>query len=249
MFYTFDLSRLGILIQSFMQSVRYVIGTNCALDNAPIYERRAMWGKLNTKLAGLALSAVCAGMFLAPAAQATPIAFNNVGNSSGATRFTIGCGSASGSCAGLLEAAITSTSPVTWSSTYGLALAGSSNASPTAEMTFLNGLLGTNFTTNSGNISPSGNGNSANFSFDGQYFMVKVGNGPTGQGYGLLQNISGGSLDLFFTAVGRAGGLSHYITFGTAGPTPVPEPGILAMFGLGLLFVGVGYGLRRRQSV
>lgn len=208
-----------------------------------------MLGKLGTKLTGLALAAVCAGTFLAPAAQATPIAFNNVGNSTGTTRFTIGCGSSSGSCAGLLEAAITSTSPVMWSSTYGLALAGSSNASPTAEMTFLNGLLSTHFMSNSGNISPSGNGNSANFSIDAQYFMVKVGNGPTGQGYGLLQNISGGSLDLFFSAVGQAGGLSHYITFGAASVTPVPEPGILAMFGLGLLLVGVGYSLRRRQSV
>lgn len=155
----------------------------------------------------------------------------------------------SGGCTGLLEAAISSTSPVMWSSSYGLALAGSSNASPAAEMAFLNGLLGTNFTSNSGNISPSGNGDSASFSIDAQYLMVKVGNGPTGQGYGLLQNISGGSLDLFFSAVGQAGGLSHYITFGTPNVTPVPEPGILAMFGLGLLLVGVGYGVRRWQSV
>lgn len=203
---------------------------------------------LGTKLTGLALAAVFAGALLAPAAQATPIAFNNVGNSTGTTRFTIGCGSATGSCANLLEAAVTSTSPVGWSSSYGLALVGPSNASPAAEMAFINSLLNTSFTVNSGNTSPS-NGNSASFSIDTQYFMVKVGNGPTGQGYGLLQNISGGSVDVFFTAVGQAGGLSHYITFGPAIVTSVPEPGILAMFGLGLLLVGVGYGLRRRQSV
>ncbi|HEX7325241.1 MAG TPA: PEP-CTERM sorting domain-containing protein, partial [Rhodanobacteraceae bacterium] len=97
-------------------------------------------------------------------------------------------------------------------------------------------------------------GNNSPFEFmtSADYFMVKVGAGPTSQAYALLHNL-GGNLDLYFTATGQAGGLSHYITFdpvsGGGSSTPVPEPGILGMFGLGLLALGVGYGLRRRRAM
>lgn len=204
---------------------------------------------------GLALAAASAGAFLAPVAQATivpvnspAIQFTNTGDGTSATRFTIGCGSLSGSCTNLLEAAITSTSPVGWSSSFGLMLKGPSNASPTSETNYVNNLLGTSLTASSSNITPSGNGTSLNFNFSGQYLFVKVGGGPTHQAYAVLQNLSGGSLDLFFDATGQAGGLSHYITFGAGSGTPVPEPGVLGMFGLGLLVLGAGYGLRRRRS-
>lgn len=207
---------------------------------------------------GFALAAASAGAFLAPVAQATivpvnspAIQFTNTGDGTSATRFTIGCGSVSGTCAKLLEAAITSTSPVGWSSSFGLTLAGPSNASPASETTFVKGLLGTStsLTATSGNIQPSGNGDSVSFNFSGQYLLVKFGNTKAGQGYALLQNISGGSLDLFYEAAPKGGGgLSHYITFGPGSVTPVPEPGVLGMFGLGLLVLGAGYGLRRRRS-
>lgn len=212
-----------------------------------------MLHKPGTKLAGLMLVAVVAGAFLAPAAQATPIAFyNDAGSTQGTPRFTIGCGSATGSCANLLEA-VSGTSPLAWSSSIGQMLGGPSNASPASETTFVNGLLGTDPTAgNGGNISPH-NSNAYQFSTDADYFLVKVGGGPTHQAYALLHNL-GGSLDVWFTATGQAGGLSHYITFDAAGPggtptpVPVPEPRVLGMFGLGLLAVGIGYGLQRRRS-
>jgi hypothetical protein len=200
------------------------------------------------KLAGLAVAAVLAGALLAPAAQATPIAFyNDLGNVQGTPRFTIGCGSVSGSCVAQLEAA-TSTSPLAWSSSLGLVLSDLPNASPSTETNFVNTLLGTNFTPGS-NVSPSGS-NPFEFQTDGAYLLIKVGSGPTGQSYALLQNLGGGALDLWFNATGQAGGLSHYIAFGTANggtPTPVPEPGALGVFGLGLLILGGGYALRRRM--
>ncbi|HEU0276206.1 MAG TPA: PEP-CTERM sorting domain-containing protein [Rhodanobacteraceae bacterium] len=197
------------------------------------------------KLAGLALAVVLAGVLLAPAAQATPIAFyNSTSNVQGTPRFTIGCGSVNGSCVAQLEAA-TSTSPLAWSSSLGLVLSDLPNANPTTETNFVNALLGTSFAIGS-NISPTGS-NPFEFQTDGAYLLVKVGSGPTGQSYALLQNIGGGALDLWFNATGQAGGLSHYIAFGTATPTPVPEPGALGVFGLGLLILGGGYALRRRM--
>lgn len=201
--------------------------------------------KLGGTFAALASVATCAGVLLTPVAQATPIEFFNTSNTSGTPRFTIGCGSLSGSCAGSLEA-VSGTSPLTWSSTFGLTLQGSSKANPTSEMNFVNGLLGTSFTSNSGNLGPSGN-----FTTDAQYFLVKVGNTKADQPYALLWNKSGGPLSVWFDATGKGGGLSHYISFGsgttTGTPTPVPEPGIFGMFGVGLLLVGAGYGLRRRS--
>lgn len=230
-----------------------------------LYKLRAERLRINYKVhfmkrhvvLGFALAAASAGAFLAPVAQATivpvnspAIQFTNTGDGTSATRFTIGCGSVSGTCANLLEAAITSTSPVGWSSSFGLTLGGPSNASPKSETNYVSGLLGTSLTAGTGgNVSPSGKGNPLNFSFSSQYLLVKVGNTNASQGYALLQNISGGSLDLFFDAVGKGGGLSHYITFSAGSGTPVPEPGVLGMFGLGLLVLGAGYGLRRRRLV
>lgn len=203
--------------------------------------------KLGTKFAGLAFAALCAGALMAPAAQATPIVFSNAGTSSSASRFTIGCGSASGSCAGMLAAIDGTSSPLAWSSSFGLMLAGPSDASPADETTFISSLLGLTLAATSGNIPASGNGDSMNFSLDAQYFIVKVGGGRTHQAYAVLENLTGGSLNLFFQATGQAGGLSHYITFGT-GTTSVPEPGTLGMLGLGLLIIGIGYRLRRRSA-
>lgn len=209
-----------------------------------------MLRKQAVRLAGLALGAVLAGALLAPAAQATPIAFyNSTSNVQGTPRFTIGCGSAGGSCATQLEA-VTDTVPLAWSSSLGLMLGGLNNANPTTETDFVNTLLQTSFAAGS-NIKPTGNGKSFEFQTNAAYFLVKVGNGPSGQAYALLRNTTGGTVDLWFSQTGQAGGLSHYITFGTADgggtPTVVPEPGALGIFGLGLLILGAGYALRRRQ--
>lgn len=209
-----------------------------------------MWCASRKRLAGLVLATVSAVALLAPAAQATPIQFyNDVGNTQGTPRFTIGCGGASTSCNGMLEA-LTATSPLAWSSALGVMLGGPSDASPPSETTFVNGLLGTSLIAGSaGNITPAGNGNGPlEFTTDADYIFVKVGGGPTHQAYALLHNL-GGTLDLWFTATGQAGGLSHYITFDSPGgtPTPVPEPGAVGMFALGLGLTALGYGLRRRR--
>lgn len=215
-----------------------------------------MFDKLAVRFAGLACAAVLAGTLLAPRAEAAPLTFYNNAGTQHTERFTIGCGSETGSCAGLLQA-VTDTNPLAWSSTLGQMLVFPSSADPTTETNLVNGLLGTNLTASSGHIEPA-NKNHSQFAMGADYFLVKVGNGPTNQPYALLQNISGGSLlDLWFTATGQAGGLSHYITFdsgesggdnGNGGTvTAVPEPGVLGMFGLGLLLAGLGYRLRRRD--
>ncbi len=195
--------------------------------------------RFGSKVAGAAFATVAALVFLAPAAQATPITFYNVAGTQTTARFTVGCGSASGDCAGLL-AAVSNTSPLAWSSTIGQMLGGPSNADPANEMAYVNTALGTAFTVNSGNISPG----SGQFYLTADYLLIKVGGGPTHQAYALLHNL-GGNLDLWFTQIGQAGGLSHYITFGSTA-TPVPEPAALGIFGLGLSLVGGFLALRRR---
>lgn len=215
-----------------------------------------MFDKLAVRFAGLACAAVLAGTLFAPRAEAAPITFHSNAGTQHTDRFTIGCGSANGSCARLLQA-VTGTNPLAWSSTRGRMPAFPGNANPTIETNPVSGLLGTNLTASSGQPEPA-NKNHSQFAMNADCFLVKAGNGPTNQPYALLQNISGGSLlDLWFTATGQAGGLSHYITFdaaesggdnGNGGTvTAVPEPGALGMFGVGLLLAGLGNRLRRRD--
>jgi hypothetical protein len=201
--------------------------------------------RFGSKVAGAMFAAAVAVAFLAPAAQATPISFYNDAGTPTAARFTVGCGSASGDCSGLLVA-VSDTSPLAWSSTIGQMLGGPSNASPTSETNFVNDLLATAFASNSGNLAPI-NSNSFEFSLDAAYLLIKVGDGRTHQGYALLRSLDA-NLDLWFTATGQAGGLSHYIAFGSNGSTPVPEPAALRMFGLGVLLIGGFLGLRRRYN-
>lgn len=196
------------------------------------------------KIAGATLATAFAVGFLSPAAQATPIVFYNDASTHTTERFTVGCGGANGDCAGVLEA-VSDTSPLAWSSTVGEMLGGPSNASPASETTFVNGMLGTALSANTGNLLPS-NSNSFQFSLDAGYLLVKVGGGSTGQAYALLRNL-GGTPDVWFTKTGRAAGLSHYITFGDA-PTRVPEPAALGLFGLGLSLVGGLLAIRRRHG-
>lgn len=205
---------------------------------------------LSTRGAGWVLAAVLSVAVFAPTAHATPIKFyNDAGSTQGTPRFTIGCGGASTSCDGVLEA-LTATGPLAWSSTLGVMLDGPSDASPPSETSFVNGLLGTSLIAGStDNITPAGNGNGPlEFSTDAEYIFVKVGGGPTHQAYALLHNL-GGTLDLWFTATGQAGGLSGYITFDSPGgtPTPVPEPGTIGLFALGLGLTALGYSVRRRR--
>jgi hypothetical protein len=62
--------------------------------------------------------------------------------------------------------------------------------------------------------------------------------------YALNPLISSGSWQ-FVNVFGRGGGLSHIQLYGTPGGTSVPEPGTLALLGIGMLAAGVA---RRRKA-
>ena len=62
--------------------------------------------------------------------------------------------------------------------------------------------------------------------------------------YALDPSISSGSWQ-FVNVFGRGGGLSHIQLYGIPGGTTIPEPGTLALLGIGLLAAGVA---RRRKA-
>jgi hypothetical protein len=77
-----------------------------------------------------------------------------------------------------------------------------------------------------------------NFSTDAEYILIKIGADPN---YALIRNDD--SLQAFLLAsVGQGSGISHVSFFG-ATTTTVSEPGILALFGVGVLLLGF---MRRR---
>lgn len=152
-------------------------------------------------------------------------------------RFTLGCGSVDGSCAGLLEVLI---SPSTFDSTNG-SLFDLVNSSPATEAAFVDANTGATFTT--GTQTDAGGAASYEFFTSAEYFLIKIGETPN---YALFHNLDG-TLDLFFQDTeGTGSGFSHYTEFG--GGTSVPEPADLGVFGLGLLLIGGFVGMRRRYS-
>ncbi|HET9820178.1 MAG TPA: PEP-CTERM sorting domain-containing protein [Rhodanobacteraceae bacterium] len=183
-----------------------------------------------------------AGVVAAPLANATPISFYNDAtvDPPDTLRFTLGCGSADGDCAGLLEALVDE-SPYTFDATALLGdlfeLADSGDAT---EIAFVNTATGSSFSTSTKTQVGLEN---FEFSTSADYFLIKIGLTPN---YALIHNTSGGAVDLFFTQIGQGAGLSHYTEFG--GTVTVPEPAALGMFGLGALLIGLIAGLRRRYS-
>ena len=168
---------------------------------------------------------------------ADPISVYNDGTTTDTLRFTLGCGSADGDCAGLLEVLI---APSTFDPTTG-SLFDLGNASPATEAAFVDANTGETFTT--GTQTQVGGGETFAFFTSAEYFTIKIGRDPN---YALFHNLDG-TLDLFFQATtGTGSGFSHYTEFG--GGTSVPEPADLGVFGLGLLLIGGFVGLRRRYS-
>lgn len=182
------------------------------------------------------------GLVAAPLANATPVSFYNDAATPTTVRYTLGCGSASGSCSGLLEV-LESESPYSFDSSVGdLFSLGSSGIG--TETSFVKTATGQNFATGT---QVDGSGSNHEFSTSAEYFLIKTGQGG-GPPYALIHNLSGSSLDLYFEAQTTGTGFSHFTEFGPGTTTAVPEPKALGMLGFGVLLVGVFAGLRRRYS-
>lgn len=184
------------------------------------------------------MSAAAIALFAMSApAFTTPISVYNDGTTTDTLRFTLGCGSADGSCAGALEVLI---SPSTFDPTNG-SLFDLANSSPATEAAFVDANTGATFTT--GTQVQAGDAATYEFSTSAEYFTIKIGERPNNA---LFHNLDG-TLDLFFQeTTGTGSGISHYTEFG--GGMSVPEPAELGVFGLGLLLIGGFLGLRRRYS-
>lgn len=192
-----------------------------------------------------------------PVANATVITFYNAPSTQTGERFTLGCGSATGDCAGLLEALETQSSDGSagvYSQTIGgLFSLGNSGSGTQASFANLNAVGGPSSDFSTGTTTNGNGKNSFRFSTSADYFLIKIGN-KGGLSTALLHNLSGGDLDLFFTGLtGGGNGFSHYTAFGDATPpTPVavPEPSSLGILGLGLAAIGVvvGFGRKRRSQ-
>lgn len=184
------------------------------------------------------MSAAAIALFaMSASAFATPISVYNDGTTTNTLRFTLGCGSVTGSCAGMLEVLISaSTFDPTNGSLFDLA-----NSSPPTEAAFVDANTGATFTT--GTQVQAGGADTYEFSTSADYFTIKIGTTPN---YALFHNLDG-TLDLFFQdTTGTGSGFSHYTEFGET--SVVPEPAVVGVFGLGLLLIGQFLGLRRRYS-
>jgi len=103
------------------------------------------------------------------------------------------------------------------------------------------------------NITTVDNNGSGTFTIDASYwdtnttgaigFKFGTGNEPDEWFvYDLVQGVSSGDWN-FINVFGKGGGLSHTNLYSTNEPPSVPEPSIVALFGLGLF----GMGLTRRR--
>lgn len=108
------------------------------------------------------------------------------------------------------------------------------------EIAALNVLAGTSFTTDDITTTDGGGVSALSFTTFAEWVIIKVGAGLV-----FIQNTTGGAMELNvdFSQLGMAGGISHYAE---VGGVEVPIPGALWLMGAGL--AGLGFAGRKKRK-
>ena len=115
------------------------------------------------------------------------------------------------------------------------------NNSLASETGFVNAVVDPDFAT--GTKTDGGGAENITFTSSAEYVLIKIGADPN---IALIHNTSGQEQTYTYSGLrGEGAGLSHYTTFGPSSEVPVPEPGSVALLGLGL--VGLAAVRRRRD--
>ena len=184
-----------------------------------------MLRNLGSKARWLVFTAIAVAVFVAPAAEATPINYNfKVDVTAGPLAGTTDNGSFSYDSS--------SVTPGTYNSAVGLLTA--------LDFTF-NGTTYNAGTANTGWLGFGPTGNLTSFAFG-----TNCSSGFCSVADDTDQWFAGPGVFVYSTLTAN-GGFRGNVTYALAGSLPVPEPGALGMFGLGTLAIGLLVGLRRRM--
>lgn len=112
------------------------------------------------------------------------------------------------------------------------------NDSEANEIAALNILAGTSFSTTDATRTSTGGVSSLSFSTLAEWVIIKLGAGTL-----FIKNMTGGAmaLNIDFSQIGPAGGISHYTEVGE-----IPLPAALWLMGAGL--AGLGFAGRRKKA-